>query len=158
MESKSCLTIKLLSITKGLTLHIVEPDSLINVLRQTEGSDNIFIYKGMKLSDTFSFRYYNISNWDLICSVDPFRTESKINSKFGDDYIQEIKNEKFKLLERYINKVHSFPRLYRKSEYNLRKLSNLLDGSDKTIVEQPFLSPPKLECPSSLPLPRFWNL
>lgn len=156
-DAQHLLKIVLKDPINGVTMLNVNPNSLISSLRVDKNNQNIFLYNGVTLMESMSFRFYSISDGDIIYSINPHVDISKF-SKLKQKHMQEIRLEKYKLIDRTNARMFCNPELYRRKESNLLEEIMFMDRPFSFMIEPPFLSPRKMDKPATSPLPAFWTM
>lgn len=144
---QSRILIKVISHREGGKFYAVDPNMPICTLRQFRSEDRFYFYKGVYLVEDFSFNFYQIGDGDIICSH-PHIENTKLN--------RILEFEKIRLIDIGIRKLRGNFRLYNKAYNEWIKVHY-----EKLFVEAPnstpeFIVPPKLDAPSTTPLPAFW--
>lgn len=151
------MLIKTFNSSRGQRNYYVNPDSLIKSLRTEEGEDVLFLFKGMPLIDTMTFKFYDMNDGDVICTIRPkicsfLETE---NARF--EQLRDIEKERLRLTDLAYSKLDYSPEYFRKqAEFKIKVLeSDYL--TPKFMRPQPLFTPIPATQPSNTALPMVWS-
>ncbi|EAX98982.1 hypothetical protein TVAG_431910 [Trichomonas vaginalis G3] len=150
------LYLKTLNNINGIRDVHVDPESNISSLRQYEGNDCIFLYKGMKLVDTLTFKFYSMTDGDIICTVYPTPKTIFANTISKYKLVKDMDLEKQKICELQYSRIEMKPDFYRKNQKQRVEYLENIDAPFKFNRILPLFTPPKPQTPCAAPLPKFW--
>lgn len=155
------ISIRNYSMIHGVRDVVVSENSTISCLKGKNEEDCIFIYKGITLNESMTFKEYQVTNGDVICTYSAPLFKNALSPKsLAQQTCRRslaLELERLKLYELRYMKYESQSEFYRQHVASKMEFFDKLDDGKSAFESMPFFTPNKSRAPSTAPLPMVWR-